>query len=221
MIAHPNIRADVIVKMSMIKYNTLTKGEPLRIVRMNKALGFSLLEVLIALVVLSIGLLGIAGLQATSKRTSYEALQRTTATMLTRDIIERMRGNADQLAAYGGTVDTTAIAFTDCGAASCTPAQLVTYDRFEWQQAILGASEKAADAVTNTGGLVSPTGCITVTPAACTSCLVTVAIAWRGMTKLADPSINTCGNATGNYDDVGGDNLFRRVIAVNSFITNN
>jgi len=205
--------------MNTIKHNNLAKNEPHPLNGINKSSGFSLLEVLIAMIVLSIGLLGIAGLQATSKRTSYEALQRTTATMLTRDIMERMRANADQIAAYNGTVDTTTITYTDCGAGSCTPAQLATYDLYEWQQAVLGASEKSATN-TNTGGLVSPVGCITVA-AACTSCLVTIAIAWRGMTKLADPTIDTCGNASGNYDDTAGDNLFRRVIAVNSFISNN
>jgi len=205
--------------MSMIKYRHLTKDKPHQLGGMVKSSGFSLLEVLISMVVLSIGLLGIAGLQATSKRTSYEALQRTTATMLTRDIIERIRTNPGQLAAYDGTVDTTAITYTDCGAVTCTPTQLATYDLYEWQQAILGASEKSATN-TNTGGLVSPVGCITVAPA-CTSCLVTVAIAWRGMTKLANPAIDTCGDASGNYDDTGGDNVFRRVIAINTFITDN
>lgn len=203
----------------MIKYRYLTKERPHQLNGMVKSSGFSLLEVLIAMVVLSIGLLGIAGLQATSKRTSYEALQRTTAVMLTRDIIERMRTNPDQIAAYNGTVDTTTITHNDCSAATCTPVQLAAYDLFEWQQAILGASE-LSDTGVNTGGLVSPVGCITVA-AACTSCSVTVAIAWRGMTKLSDPSIDTCGNASGNYDDTAGDNVFRRVIAINSFITNN
>ncbi|MCH8262060.1 MAG: type IV pilus modification protein PilV [Proteobacteria bacterium] len=202
-----------------MKYRYLTKDRPHQLNGMVKSSGFSLLEVLISMVVLSIGLLGIAGLQATSKRTSYEALQRTTAVMLTRDIIERMRTNPDQIAAYSGTVDTTTITHNDCGAATCTPVQLAAYDLFEWQQAILGASE-LSDTGVNTGGLVSPVGCITVA-AACTSCSVTVAIAWRGMTKLSDPSIDTCGNASGNYDDTAGDNVFRRVIAINSFITNN
>lgn len=139
--------------------------------------------------------------------------------MLTRDIIERMRTNPDQIANYNGTVTETAITHNDCSAATCTPVQLVAYDLFEWQQAILGASE-LSDTGVNTGGLVSPVGCITVATA-CTSCSVTVAIAWRGMTKLSDPSIDTCGNASGNYDDTAGDNVFRRVIAINSFITNN
>lgn len=183
-----------------------------------KANGFSLIEVLVALMILSIGILGVAGLQATSKRTSYAALQRTTATMLTQDILERIRANADQLTAYNGTVDTTTISYTDCAASSanCTPAQLATYDLYEWQQAILGATEQSSGS--NTGGLVSPTGCITVATG-CTSCLVTVAIAWRGLTKLSNPSVDTCGDASGNYNDTGTDNVYRRVIAVNSFIT--
>ena len=204
----------------MNKYRYLAKDNTHQLNGMVKSFGFSLLEVLISMVVLSIGLLGIAGLQATSKRTSYEALQRTTAVMLTRDIIERMRTNPDQIAAYSGTVnENTAIAHNDCSAATCTPVQLAAYDLFEWQQAILGANE-LSDTGVNTGGLVSPVGCITVA-AACTSCSVTVAIAWRGMTKLSDPTVDTCGNASGNYDDTAGDNVFRRVIAINSFITNN
>ena len=182
--------------------------------------GFSLMEVLIALVILSIGLLGIAGLQATSKRTSYEAFQRTTATMLAQDIIERMRANNTQLSAYNGTVDTTTITYTDCGTstADCTAAQLATYDLYQWQQAILGASE-TNDSGTNTGGLVSPTGCITVATA-CTSCDVTVAIAWRGLTAISNPGINTCGSTTSNYHSSGTtDNAHRRVIEVETYIS--
>lgn len=57
--------------------------------------GFTLLEVLIAIVVLSIGLLGLAGLMASSMRNSHSAYQRTQATWLAYDIIDRMRVNRD------------------------------------------------------------------------------------------------------------------------------
>ena len=55
--------------------------------------GFSLIEVLVAIVVLSIGLLGLAGLQATGLRQNQSASYRSTATVLAYDIVDAMRAN--------------------------------------------------------------------------------------------------------------------------------
>lgn len=55
--------------------------------------GFTLLEVLVAMVVLSIGLLGLAGLMASSMRNNQSAYQRTQATWLAYDVLDRMRAN--------------------------------------------------------------------------------------------------------------------------------
>lgn len=65
--------------------------------------GFTLLEVLIAILVLSIGLLGLAGLMASSIRNNHSAYQRTQATWLAYDMIDRMRVN--RASAIGATVD--------------------------------------------------------------------------------------------------------------------
>lgn len=62
--------------------------------------GFTLLEVLVTMVVLSLGLLGYAGLQMASIKNSASAYQRTQATILAYDIIDRMRANRAQ--AVGG-----------------------------------------------------------------------------------------------------------------------
>ena len=203
--------------MSLIKYNTLTKDKSQQINRISRAYGFSLIEVLIAVIILAIGLLGIAGLQVTSKRTSFEALQRVTAVMLAQDVIERMRANKGQLAAYIAAADVTGglgVPGTNCTSAACTTAQIVTYDLYQWQQAIVGASETKAGA--NVGGLILPTGCITNTTG--TTGEVTVAIAWRGLTKLSNPGINACGSGSTNYHDTGTDNAFRKVIEVKTFV---
>ncbi len=53
--------------------------------------GATLIEVLIAIVVLSIGLLGLAGLQATSVQSNHSAYQRSQATLLGYDLADRMR----------------------------------------------------------------------------------------------------------------------------------
>lgn len=55
--------------------------------------GFTLLEVLVAIVVLSVGLLGLAGLMASSVRNTHSAYQRTQAAWLAYDVIDRMRVN--------------------------------------------------------------------------------------------------------------------------------
>lgn len=68
-----------------------------------KQSGFTLLEVLVAMLVLSIGLLGLAGLMASSMRNNQSAYHSTQATWLAYDILDRMRANsAGALAgAYG------------------------------------------------------------------------------------------------------------------------
>lgn len=58
-----------------------------------RMLGFTLLEVLIAVVILSIGLLGVAGLQATGMRNNHDAYLRSQATVLAMDISDAMRAN--------------------------------------------------------------------------------------------------------------------------------
>lgn len=62
--------------------------------------GVTLLEVLISIVVLSVGLLGYAGLQTVSLKNNTSAFQRSQATMLTYDIIDRMRADRPNLASY-------------------------------------------------------------------------------------------------------------------------
>lgn len=59
----------------------------------NKSSGFSLLEVLVALLVLSIGLLGLAALQVVALKANHGAYQRSQATFLAYDIMDRMRAN--------------------------------------------------------------------------------------------------------------------------------
>lgn len=102
--------------------------------------GFTLLEVLIAVVILSIGLLGVAGLQAFSLRNNQEAYMRSQAAILAMDITERMRANMAGVQA--GAYDLgTATANANCNSAGsgCTPAQLAQNDLHEWRTALFAA----------------------------------------------------------------------------------
>lgn len=66
--------------------------------------GLSMIEVLVAIVVISLGLLGMAGLQAAGLRSSHSALHRAQAAQLANDMAERVRANLGQATSYGLTL---------------------------------------------------------------------------------------------------------------------
>ena len=179
--------------------------------------GFSLIEILVALFVFAIGILTVAGLQIVAKRTNFDAVQRTSATYLAYDIIERMRANPLQLAVYVDDVlgEARPAPGVDCRIAACTPPQLADFDVWQWQQAIDGVAEQSVvgGVAANTGGLVNPTGCIDGVPAGGQG-VYTVTIAWEGTTELVGfNNDNTCG--TGKY---GANNEFRRLIQISTYV---
>lgn len=94
--------------------------------------GFTLLEVLVTLLVLSIGLLGLAGLQTTGLRSNQSAAQRTAATQLAADIIDRIRANPLAKNQYAGN----AASGDDCLGLACTPEQMAGYDLAQWTVAL-------------------------------------------------------------------------------------
>ncbi len=92
--------------------------------------GFTLLEVMIALLILSIGLLGLAALQANSLKINHGALLRTQATFLTYDMMDRLRAN--RTAALAGQCD-IAMGATISGTSMCA------VDVTDWQDNLVGA----------------------------------------------------------------------------------
>jgi type IV pilus assembly protein PilV len=92
----------------------------------HKHRGFTLLEVLIALLVLSIGLLGLAALQTSGLRSNQMATMRTLATQIAYDMTDRMRANPT-----GMTNLEYIIATDETPAAS--PATTAEIDLTEWR----------------------------------------------------------------------------------------
>ncbi|MGB5438454.1 MAG: type IV pilus modification protein PilV [Gammaproteobacteria bacterium] len=95
--------------------------------------GFTLLEVLITLLVISIGLLGLAGLQISGMRANQMGFMRSQAILAAYDMADRMRANP--AAAAAGNYDGNPSAATvDCVGASnaCTSAEMASYDKDAW-----------------------------------------------------------------------------------------
>jgi type IV pilus assembly protein PilV len=95
--------------------------------------GVSLIEVMIAVLVFSVGLLGLSGLLVTAARSSDAAYLRTQVTFLAGGMVERMRANP--AAVWNGDYDGEATAGGDasaCTTAACTPAELARRDRAAW-----------------------------------------------------------------------------------------
>ncbi|MGB5832394.1 MAG: type IV pilus modification protein PilV [Thiohalocapsa sp.] len=101
--------------------------------------GFTLIEVLIAAVVLSIGLLGLAALQAKGLRSNHSSNLRSQATLMAYDMADRMRANLNGY--EGGFYDNTTAADHDCvwkgsQPATCTPQQMAAHDVWEWNASL-------------------------------------------------------------------------------------
>lgn len=91
--------------------------------------GFGLIESLVALVVVSVGMIGIAALYGQGLGATRTALYRTQAVNLASDMADRIRLNRIAGAGYN-----VAAADNNCGpgGVTCTPAQMAAHDLFVW-----------------------------------------------------------------------------------------
>ena len=178
--------------------------------------GVSLVEVLVTLILISIGLLGTASLQILSKRSNFEAAQRTTAAHFANDLFQRMRSNREALVTYlnadgAGDADPGTAPSKDCGsdAGSCNSIELANFDISDWEQQIVGV-QSAED-----GLLLEPSVCVDG-PVGGGTGLYEVAIAWRGQAEHTNPTVHACGDDTAKY---GANNEFRHVLVMQTYIT--
>lgn len=114
--------------------------------------GFTLLEVLIAVVVLSIGLIGLAALMIQGQKFNRSALHRSQATFIAYDMSDRMRANR-VFARTGGYVSLGPTQDTDClGTSGCTAPEMAGHDVFEWRQIINNVLPGAATGTVGAAG---------------------------------------------------------------------
>lgn len=166
--------------------------------------GASLIEVLVTLVILAIGLLGLAGLQSRLQASEMEAYQRAQALVLLDDMASRIASNRNNAASYvtgaGNPLGTGVV----CPTSTATRQQI---DAGDWCRALQGAGETLGG--NSVGAMVGGRGCVEALPN--NEYLIT--IAWQGMTPLAAPA-PLCGQNL--YNGAAGSactgDLCRRVI---------
>jgi type IV pilus assembly protein PilV len=119
---------------------TMQSLSPASVTRPRRQRGFSLIEVMVALFVLSIGLLGLAALQTLGLKFNTQSYQRTQAVLNAYDIVDRIRANSGGIAA--AVYDNIGIDAAppgsppDCGAIACDNTQMADYDIGQWKASL-------------------------------------------------------------------------------------
>ena len=187
-------------------------------VRSNPGLnaGFSMTEVLITLIVVMVGLLGIAGLQAKAQVAELEAYQRSQALIVLSNIVDHMNVNRETVSCFAFTTDTTdgkpyigTAGSGHLGTPSCTASTSNYNTRAveaiqEIDDFLQGTSETLdAGAGEAAGAMIGARACIsyddtTEIGGKPGTGLYTVTVAWQGMADLTVPSANCAKNEYGS-----------------------
>lgn len=181
--------------------------------------GFSMVEVMVSLVILLLGLLGLAGLMLTSQRAETESYQRAQALLLLQDMAGRINTNRRVGACYVVTTDTTSGAPylgtggtlpPGCALGALPANNLANSDLSAWNNLLAGAGETVSG--NNAGVMVGARGCISFDT---TSNTYLLSVAWQGIVPTTAPiSGLNCGK--GLY----GNEQLRRVVSLPVQIAN-
>jgi type IV pilus assembly protein PilV len=127
-----------------------------------KSAGFSLVEAMVSLIVISVGMIGIAALYGQGLSAGRTALSRTVAVNLAATMAENIRVNRLAQAAYAGAGANNNCDPAAGGGVDCTPAQMAAHDLFLWNADVAAQLPNGVGAVTFADG-TPPNYTITVT----------------------------------------------------------
>lgn len=159
--------------------------------------GFGMIEVMVAVLVLAVGVMGFAGLQTRAVRASGDSYYRTQAMAIAQDLAERMRANSTQKAYYRTTAlwSGTPTA-TNCVTGTCTAQVMADYD---------------AAVIRGNAQTLLPQGLVNVEQ--CKASAVTcIYVGWDGTTPTSGGGATECVNSTGQYAAVGANCVMMEVM---------
>jgi type IV pilus assembly protein PilV len=171
--------------------------------------GFTMIEVLVSLLIIVLGLLGLAGLQTRLQQAEFESYQRAQALVLLYDIVDRINYNRATAPCFAITTNTNGTpyygtgssALPSCGSSTVAHQAMANAAMAEWDTTLKGAAEtKGGVAV---GAMVGARGCVTydattelVDSLGATlsgTGIYTAVVAWQGGGSTVAPAVN-CGN---------------------------
>lgn len=121
----------------MLSKKNMSKNKTARL--FNAQQGASLIEALVAIVIMTLGVLGILGIQMRSLADTQTSVRRAQAIRLVEDLSERMKVNpsaSNNIGSYTVGWNTTLTAGANCATSACNGAQLAEYDRTIWKQMV-------------------------------------------------------------------------------------
>ncbi|MDT3678180.1 MAG: type IV pilus modification protein PilV [Burkholderiaceae bacterium] len=187
--------------------------------------GFTLLEVLVTIVVLTIGLLGVAGMQTRAASVEFESYQRGQALSLLRDMEARLaasRGILDQyLDASLSSTDGSVYAGSGAGAIDCAAAGSGAHAQVcEWSALLQGAA--AREGATNVGAMIGARGCLMRVEPPQGNALADffLVIVWQGLTPGVEPPDAAPAGRTGCASAVDFGAGLRRGVALRVLVPN-
>lgn len=194
-------------------------------VRRAQVRGFSLIEVMVTVFVLTLGLLGLAGIQGRALTAENEAYQRAQAGIFLADMADRLSANRLTAPCFVQNFGTGVNALTACaglsvGAAAMSSADLVMQG---WHDQLMGTAVTSGSS-TNVGGVLNARGCIL--QHSTDTNLYYIAVAWQGFADTVAPAAPNGADAnlvtavacgTGSY---GASDALRRVAWTSARIAN-
>lgn len=195
------------------------------------AAGFSMIEVLVSMLIVVVGLLGLAGMQARAQLSELESYQRAQALVLLYDMMDRINNSRTTAACYAVTTDIVAgapyfgdgaTAVAACGVSTAADQAMAIASMNAWNTLLQGGAESrtVGGAITNVGAMIGGRGCVSYDVAseyvnATTNANVagtgeyTVAVSWQGMADTFAPT-RACG--AGLYGTAAATDTKRRTV---------
>ena len=128
----------------------------------NKSSGFTLLEVMIAMVIFSIGMLGLAGIQGIAVNNNYTSYMSTIAMQQAYNMTDIIRSSANDKGEIHSAFDTVSTSvgsapskncIADNQSTVCTTAELANFDIYQWQKRMENDMPSGRGKITRTGDI--------------------------------------------------------------------